>query len=265
MKFVFRNDSGEKIHCNLEKNGSKILAVMAHGFKGDKELLIFKKLEEDLKNLNIDSLRIDFSGSGESEGDYSASTIKKQTDELNLAIKKLGYRKVVLIGHSMGCSTSLIVAAKNHSIQGMIFISPLVFPLITFSDSMLKFSPYVFLHNLNPEKFKLFDRFELAKNSKKKIKSLIKKEVMGKKMSEEIKTLDLICLAKKISIPTLIICGKFDQLIPLSHTEYLKNVMPKSELVIVNSFHTPFEKNQVAEISKYALNFAKKLKEKFLK
>jgi hypothetical protein len=238
---------------------------MAHGFKGSKDFLLFKKIESMLKGIKVDSLRLDFSGCGESEGNYSDSTINKQVSELNLAVKKSGYKKIILIGHSMGCAVSMIMPSINQNICAMILISPLVFPYVTFSDSLIKYSPYVFLEKINTKSIKLVDKFEKLKESKDRILTIIEKEAVGSRMIDELRTLDLIAYAKKIRMPVLIIHGKKDELIPLSHAEYLSYNVKNSRLFILNYFHTPFFKKELDDISAQVISFIKKLKEKFLK
>ncbi|MFA5303777.1 MAG: alpha/beta fold hydrolase [Candidatus Nanoarchaeia archaeon] len=265
MKYIFKNEFDETLTYELQNNNSEILAVMAHGFKGSKDFLLFKKIESMLKGLKVDSLRLDFSGCGESEGNYSDSTIHKQASELNLAIENSGYKKVILIGHSLGCAVSMIMPSINPNICAMILVNPLVFPYVTFSDSLIKYSPYVFLEKINPKDIKLVDKFEKLKESKDKILTKIEKEAIGSKMIDEIKTLDLISYAKKIRMPILIIHGKKDELIPLSHAEYLNYNIKNSKLIILNYFHTPFFKKELNDISVHVVAFIKKLKEKFLK
>jgi hypothetical protein len=265
MKFIFKNSMDEKIEGEFKDNGSKILAIMAHGFKGNKDTPIFKNLENKLEKIKINSLRFDFSGCGESKGSYSQSTVNKQAKEIRLAIKKSGYKKIILIGHSMGCAASLIASYRDKRIVAIILINPLVFPYITFKDSLVKFSPYVLLSKFNPENIKLLDRFKKLKKTREKLITKIKKEVMGKGMLDEIKMLDLVCFAKKISLPVLIIHGKNDELIPLSHAEYLNFNIKKSKLDVLNYFHNPFLDEEINEISAHAIDFIKKLKEKFLK
>lgn len=265
MKHVFKNEFNEKLVYELEKNGSNILAVMVHGFKSNKDFLLFKKIENDLKKIKIDSLRLDFSGSGESEGDYSNSTINKQVKELNSVIKRSKYKKIILIGHSMGSTVSLIASVINSKILAMVLISPLVFPYITFTNSLLKYSPYVFLKKIHVENIKLLDKFKKLKKTEEKLLATIKKEVIGINMFNEMKTLDMICYAKIINLPVLIIHGKKDEIIPLSHSQYLNYNIKESELVFVNCSHNPFFKKDLNDLSVQVINFTKKLKEKFLK
>ncbi|MDD4354119.1 MAG: alpha/beta hydrolase [Candidatus Nanoarchaeia archaeon] len=262
MKAYFENEMHEKLYYELENNNSKVLAIMVPGFKSDKDMPLFKKIGEDL---SVDYLRIDFSGCGESDGNYSHSTIKKQVNELCLFIKKMNYEKIILIGHSMGCTVSIIASQFSKKIASLILINPLVFPYLTFNDSLIKFSPYVVLRKFNPENNTIYDRFKKLKETKEKIITKIKKEVMGREMFEEMKTLDVMCIAKKINLPVFIIHGRKDELIPLSHAQYINFNVKNSQLAILNYFHSPFAENEINEVSKQTLSFIKILKEKFLK
>jgi pimeloyl-ACP methyl ester carboxylesterase len=230
MKIVIKNNFNEKLVGVLNKHGSKELALIIHGFKGNKDNIIFKNIQSTLDKLKIDSLRFDFSGSGESDGKYSESTITKQAWEIDLIIKKMKYKKIILIAHSMGCSCSILASSINTKIKAMILISPLVFPYITFKDSLIKYSPFVFLSKFNPKKIELLNKSKKLRHAKNKISELIDEEVIGNEMFEEFKKMDLLCIAKNLIIPCMIIHGKNDELIPVSHAEYLNYSIKNRQL-----------------------------------
>jgi len=265
MEIFFKNEMDEKLSAIISDKGGELIAIFAHGFKSNKDNLLFKSLEAHFGKNKISTLRFDFSGCGKSEGDYSDSTITKQSREINSIIKKLHHKKIILVGHSMGCSASILAAEKNKKICGLVLINPLVFPYLTFSDSLIKFSPYVLLSKFDPDKIVLDKRFERIKNTKEKLSKIFKREIMGKEMIEEFKKMDILSLAKEFKMPSMIIHGKNDELIPLSHAEYLHYNLSKSKLVVFDYFHTPFKKKEAEFIAYYASDFVKKLKEKFLK
>ena len=266
MKVVLQNHLGENLSGNLENNGPGILAILVHGFKGNKDVSLYKNIESNLKKRKVSSLRFDFSGCGESEGNYSDSTFDKQVKELNLIISKMdSYKKVMLIGHSMGCAVSLMASGINPKVCGIVLMNPLVFPYITFNDSIIKFSPFVLLSKFNPNNIRLPVDNDGIKKTKEKVALALKRHVTGVKLFEEMKTLDLISIAKESRMPALIIHGKSDELIPISHAEYLNYNLKNSNLVVFDYPHYPFLKRDVEKISNAASKFALKLKEKFLK
>jgi hypothetical protein len=263
MKTWLKNHLGEKISCNLMDESKEFAAVFVHGFKGKKDTELFINLEHYFTDIGISVLRFDFSGCGESEGNYSESTIDKQSKELNKILKSIKYKKIILVGHSMGCTVSLISSKEDKRIIGIILINPLVFPYITFSDSLIKFSPFVLLSKFDVEKISKKSR--IIRERRERIETILKREVMSPLMLEEFKKMNIICLAKTIKIPALIIHGKKDELIPESHGEYLNFNMKNSKFMLIDSDHGANSPKDTAIIGKHCQVFASKLKEKFLK
>ncbi len=263
MKIWLKNHLGEKISCNLVDENKDFATVFVHGFKGKKDTELFINLENYFTEIGISVLRFDFSGCGESAGNYSESTIDKQSKELNKILNTLKYKHIILVGHSMGCPVSLISSNKNKKIIGIILINPLVFPYITFSDSLLKFSPFVLLSKFDVEKISKKSR--IINLRKERIETILKREVMSPLMLEEFKKIDIICLAKNIQTPTLIIHGKKDELIPESHGEYLHFNIENSKFILIDSNHGANSPKDSEIIGKHCQFFANKLKEKFLK
>jgi pimeloyl-ACP methyl ester carboxylesterase len=118
----------------------------------------------------------------------------------------------------------------------------------------------------------LLSKFDVEKISKKssivkkgRIETILRREVMSPLMLEEFKKMNIICLAKTIKMPTLIIHGKKDELIPESHGEYLHFNMENSKFILIDSDHNANSQKDASIIGKHCQAFAGKLKEKFLK
>lgn len=264
MEIELLNFEKEKLSNNLNSNNSNILAIMVHGFMGSKDFDFFVELENYFDSIEIDSFRFDFSGNGKSQGLFSESTISKQKKELNNVLNyfKKKYEKILIIAHSMGCSVSLKCSESNN-FNGLIMVNPLVLPSIIFKDSILKFSPYVFLEKLNDVKIKKeFTNFSLIQNIDESLKNKIKKNVVSKKFIKELPKINLINYAEKLKIPVLIIHGKKDIVIPFSHVEYLYyNINSFKKMALFDYSHNPEKKNY--ELIKFEI--FKYIKEKFLK
>ncbi|HNZ78292.1 MAG TPA: alpha/beta hydrolase [Bacilli bacterium] len=112
-----------------EFNGD--LVLMYHGFTGNKTEHAghFRNLSRLLAAEKIASLRMDFSGNGESDGEFSDFTFDTLIAEANLMLdyaKTISdVKRVMLLGFSMGGAVAAIVAAKRYQeIDKMVLWSP---------------------------------------------------------------------------------------------------------------------------------------------
>ncbi|NCC51005.1 MAG: alpha/beta fold hydrolase [Spartobacteria bacterium] len=97
-------------HCPDEGEGPFPAVVCFHGFTGNKQEShrLFVKLCRALAVAGMASLRIDFRGSGDSEGDFSMMTISQEMQDARAALKFLRRRaevdetRIGILGMSMG-------------------------------------------------------------------------------------------------------------------------------------------------------------------
>lgn len=119
----FTNPAGHELVGILERptNGEKFLAVAAHCFTCTKDLKSLVKLSRELVKMGIAVFRFDFTGLGESAGDFSRSTFEANCGDLHSAIDFVESQVApvrLLIGHSLGGATSLITAARLQRSRG---------------------------------------------------------------------------------------------------------------------------------------------------
>ena len=117
-KFTILNSRQERL-VGLEDSPDKIrgklpAVILAHGFAGNKdERGMFAELARALVEQNMIVYRFDLSGCGESEGDYSHTTLTKLADDVRAVINYVKTRPRVdaeclgLIGFSFGTTTVL--------------------------------------------------------------------------------------------------------------------------------------------------------------
>ncbi|HPL55723.1 MAG TPA: alpha/beta hydrolase [Bacilli bacterium] len=112
-----------------EFNGD--LVLMYHGFTGNKTEHAghFRNLSRLLAAEKIASLRMDFSGNGESDGEFSDFTFDTLIAEANLMLDYAktisNVKRVMLLGFSMGGAVAAMVAAKRYQeIDKMVLWSP---------------------------------------------------------------------------------------------------------------------------------------------
>lgn len=100
----------------------KYLAVFSHCFTCTKDLKAAVRISRELVQLGIGVFRFDFTGLGESGGDFSNSTFAGNCADLAAAIHFLsaqGPAPQLLIGHSLGGATSLATAGDHDCIRAV--------------------------------------------------------------------------------------------------------------------------------------------------
>jgi alpha-beta hydrolase superfamily lysophospholipase len=114
-QLTFQNSSGEILdgRLHLPTSQTSMAAIICHGFGGNKNLIWLHNICDELAENNFAALRFDFSGHGDSEGNFGDFTIKKGVSDLRAAIetmKEKGYETFALLGHSIGGSITILTA-----------------------------------------------------------------------------------------------------------------------------------------------------------
>ena len=78
-----RNKEGEKIDYSLhaENERSDFIVIIGHGVTGNKDRPFILALANGLEMAGIPTLRISFTGNGDSEGSFADCTISKETED----------------------------------------------------------------------------------------------------------------------------------------------------------------------------------------
>ena len=124
-KVYFTNQEGLQLSGQLQKPvGQKIkaYALFAHCFTCGKDLKAVRNLSESLNQKNIAVLRFDFSGLGQSEGDFASTNFSTNINDLLSAAQFMAENNMapeILIGHSLGGSAVLMVADKIPSVKAV--------------------------------------------------------------------------------------------------------------------------------------------------
>lgn len=157
-----------------------------------------------------------------------------------------GYKKIYVIGHSMGGIIASHLASKYKEVKKLVLAAP-AFKYLSFKDDKL-------------------DIIESIKKVPKIFKDYNYEEVMSRVLKIPITTVkEFMDLAeshkddiKKINIPTLILYGNEDEIVPIDSVNYVyDNIKSKSvtliELEHLN--HDLFINNRYEEVKKIIVNF----------
>ena len=126
IKLEFVNDSGETLAALLETPPDNMdtarYAIFAHCFTCGKDIAAASRISRALAARGIAVLRFDFTGLGNSDGDFANSNFSSNVQDLLAAAAKLKADYAapqMLIGHSLGGAAVLTAAQQIESIRAV--------------------------------------------------------------------------------------------------------------------------------------------------
>lgn len=125
QKIEFQNKEGQKLIGRLELPVDRHphnFAIFAHCFTCNKNLAAVKNIGRALTSNGFGVLRFDFTGLGESEGDFADTNFSGNVQDLVAAADYLAENQTaptLLIGHSLGGAAVLFAAADIPSIKAV--------------------------------------------------------------------------------------------------------------------------------------------------
>lgn len=189
---------GIKIALDHYKRGHDEVVILAHGWFISKDYKLFFDMS-NIFSQNFDVIKMNFRGHGKSSGFYTFTS--KEPQDLKSVVdyaKKHQYKKIYLIGFSLGAALVLIHSAKEKDVDKVIAVSP----------------PHSFRKIENEMWRKDTWISYLGKFDPKRFFSVRPSPIIQKKT----KPIDIV---DKIEAPTLFIAGERDTIIRSWHTESL--------------------------------------------
>jgi len=128
VKLVFTNAAGQELSSRLDMPADAnpvAYALFAHCFTCSKDLKAVRHISNALTLEGIAVLRFDFTGLGESAGDFSDTTFSSNVDDLLAASAYLEAHHQgpqLLIGHSLGGAAVLQAASRIPSSRAVVTI-----------------------------------------------------------------------------------------------------------------------------------------------
>jgi len=216
-------------------------------------------------------LAVDLPGYGESPRMASGMTIAKYADLLIDLIQSTTKQPVVLVGHSMGGMTSLMIAMKRPDlVERMVLICPTISGNLSLMINLTLF-PFVVLERFSLTRAiitifepllgitdrllrgPLFaDRTMISKDAFERIKADTRRRDQGRIRAESFRAMrenDLRGKLSGIEIPSLVIWGMEDNTVPLRDASVVAREWPQADLrIIPNAGHWPqFETPDVTQ------------------
>jgi putative redox protein len=124
-KVSFRNGRDYLLSARLEMpaNGHpRAFALFAHCFTCNKNFNAVRNISRALSELGLGVLRFDFTGLGDSEGDFSDGTFTSNVEDLMAAAKYLEEQHQapsLILGHSLGGAAAIFAGARIPSIKAV--------------------------------------------------------------------------------------------------------------------------------------------------
>jgi len=220
--------------------------VLAHGITVEKnEGGFYTRLAEVLATRRWQSLRFDFRGHGESGGRPQDMTIEGEINDLSAAVDLLrqsGWNKVGIVGTSFGAGVAVFHAQRRReTVSRLALLAPVLDYRRTF---------------LTPETEWAKEWFTAAAFKRAEIVGTLDLDgfLLGLKLLEELRRLSPADVLLSLNVPTLIVHGTDDSMVPYS---VAKEVAAKYEhgrfLAVYGADHglEGFEETIFSEVSQW--------------
>ena len=217
-----------------EKKTSDKIIIFLHGWGVDSKLWF--KVVPELTKKNWSMYFLDLPGFGLSQIPTTTYGIDDYMDTIYGFIKKLGLKKIVLIGHSFGGSIGIKIASENPSFLDKLILVNAAGIRDHSKRKGLKsilskvISPLFFPSFMQPLRIKFY---QLIGSEYLNIPAMSK--IFSKVVSE-----DLSPFLSMINKPTLIISGDSDKITPVAHAKLINNKIKGSKLTILSAGHFCF-------------------------
>lgn len=204
--------------------------ILIHGAGCDKRTWP----DELLKSTQIKAIPIELPGHGDKTGEGKRS-IEEYVESVVAMLKEKQISRAVFCGHSMGGAISMMMALKYpERVAGLILVG---------TGARLKAAPLF----MNILKKKLLFRLalkislytSLSRKGKQSVRSVVEAMLINSGPDVLYGDLTACCNFDKmneidrITVPTLILCGREDQLAPLKYSQFLNKKIKRSALEII--------------------------------
>ena len=118
----FSGAQGDKLAARLDRPVGKprAFALFAHCFTCGKSLKVIRRISEQLTAEGISLLRFDFTGLGQSEGEFAETTFTSNLGDLTAAADFLAREHeapAIIAGHSLGGAAVLAAAERINGVR----------------------------------------------------------------------------------------------------------------------------------------------------
>ena len=207
------------------------MVVLCHGFGGRKDGPMFELIADSLANHGIASVRFDFNGHGESEGEFQQMTVPNEIEDAKHVIeyvRDLRYvSKVAIAGHSQGGVVASMTAGELGSED--IAAVALMAPAAVLRDDAIRGTVMGQQQQGDPADPPEYINLWGLK--------------LGRDYILTAQRLPIYRTAMRYQGPAFILHGTADRLVPYTYGERFNDIWPKSEYVELEGFDHGFAQN----------------------
>lgn len=206
------------------------MVMLCHGFSGRKDGPMFELIADSLMHHGIASIRFDFNGHGESEGDFVEMTVPNEIED---AIKVYEYVRdlryvdgIAIVGHSQGGVVASMVAGKGE--EGDFQAVVLMAPAAVLRDDAIRGNTMGKTYDpLDPPEYvELYGGLRL-----------------GREYINTAFSLPIYETASRYHGPALIVHGTGDRVVPYTYGERYHQIWSGSQLQLLEAYDHGFSQN----------------------
>ena len=231
QNITIHNASGLGLAARLELPDSPLLgmAMIAPAFGCGKDILIASRAARRLLQYGIGTLRLDFTGIGQSEGDFSLTNLDTQIQDFASAADWLRQHvraPDILIGHSFGGLVALNACGLIPETRACVTIAT-------------PSSPAHVLEIIGAEKTK-----EIELTGATGIEVNRQPYTLRRQFVDNARRFQMIDTMQRLQVPILIMHSPRDDMVPVRHAQAIFDAapLPKSLLMIEDADHMVYER-----------------------
>jgi pimeloyl-ACP methyl ester carboxylesterase len=249
---------GTRICYDYFKGKSSLTLVFLHGVGAN--WTVWKKEINFFKKRGYSILTLDLRGHGESEApdDFSKYRLHYFSRDINIVLKKEKINKFSFIGHSLGGAIAInyLMRYKKCYPTSVVFVdTSSTYPfkhnhLLNYGPFVTHFLRFISNHKLTKsEHFFHFNDIDLSEKGLTEKIHVISHLLHLTPLRTIVKTLDNVeryvfknknkinYTLKHLNVPTLIISGEYDQVVPTKYSLFIKKLKKNAEFKLVKKAH----------------------------
>ncbi|MFL9609260.1 alpha/beta hydrolase [Methylobacillus sp. Pita2] len=229
---TIRNASGLGLSARLELPDGPLsgLAMIAPAFGCTKDILIASRTARRLLHYGIGSLRLDFTGIGQSQGDFSLTNLDTQVEDFVSAadwLRQQAGAPDILIGHSFGGLVALDACSQISGVKACVTIAT-------------PESPAHVLDIIGAEKTR-----EIEQVGATAIEVNRQPYTLRRQFADNARQFQISNTMRRLKVPLMIMHSPRDDMVPMRHAYAIFDAapQPKSLLAIEDADHMVYERS----------------------
>lgn len=246
-KIAFKNKKGLLLEGNIDfpiDQKPISFALFAHFFTGNKNFTAVRNISRALTKNRIAVMRFDFTGLGNSEGDFADTNFSTNIDDLVAAasyLEKNHQSPKIVIGHSLGGAAGIYAANELKSVEAVVTIG---------SPSNPSHVEHLFEDYIEDIELQGEATFEISGRQ-----FTIKKQFL-----EDIGSKDMIKILRNLRKPILVLHSPQDKIVEVANAKEIYNAAfhPKSFISLDGANHLLTNKEDSFYVGQIVASWARR-------